>query len=315
MKKNTSATKKKLSWWKISLIVITCILGIAILGFSTFIFYILGFNDHPSITYDVSTKSASEDITVMNFNVRCVAPQDVGDKSWFVRAPLVMKQISQTEPDIICFQEVTQIHQGYLDNALQGYGSVYKYRNKGYAESTPIYYSSAKFKLIDSGGFWLSETPDKQSKGWGAANYRVCVYAILEQLSNGERLVVFNTHLDHESELARINGIQLVLEKIAEFGNYPSMLIGDMNSYAGSTTYKSATESFVDSRTVAEQTMDSFTFNDWGEDKSLEAYGAIDFCFLSKSDFNVSEYSVLNQKVDGKYASDHFALKIVMSLA
>ena len=45
------------------------------------------------------------------------------------------------------------------------------------------------------------------SKDWGAAHYRICSYVILKDNTTGKEFVVFNTHLDHESEEARINGI------------------------------------------------------------------------------------------------------------
>lgn len=53
---------------------------------------------------------------------------------------------------------------------------------------------------------------------------------------------MFNTHLDHISDEARINGIRVVLDKIAQFGGKPSIIMGDFNAKENSETYKMATE-------------------------------------------------------------------------
>lgn len=297
---------------KIAIISIASVIAFVGLGFGSFGLYIVDFNAHPSVTFDISYKTQTPDITAMNFNVRCLAFEDLGDKTWFNRAPLIITQIAQNDPDIICFQEVTHIHEGYLNKALKGYGKVTKYRQNGLlAESTPIYYNLNKFDLVDSGGFWLSKTPEKMSKDWGS-RYRVCAYAILEQKSDKRRFVVFNTHLDDKSEEARIKGIELVISKIKEFGNMPAMLFGDMNDAYGSPTYIAAAEAFDDSREIASTTEPNRnTYHAYGK---KETNSAIDYCFLSKDCFDVSLYHVIAEKVYGKYASDHYAVKVVLRL-
>lgn len=298
---------------KIALISVASVILLIGLGLLSFVFYILDFNAHPKATFDISYAKVTDDITVMNFNVRCISPEDLGEKTWFERAPRVIAQIAENEPDIICFQEVTHVHQGFLKNALKGYGYTIKYRGVGaLSEATPIYYNLKKFELVSDGGFWLSPTPNKMSKGWGAAMKRVCSYVVLRQKSDGKEFAVFNTHLDHVSELARVNGIKLVLDKIKELGDLPSMLLGDMNALYGSDTYNAAIESFDDSREVAKTTEENRnTFHNYGK-KSGDS--AIDYCFLLKDKFDVDFYHVLAEKVNGEFASDHYALKIILKL-
>ena len=76
--------------------------------------------------------------------------------------------------------------------------------------------------------------------------------------------MVFNTHLDHVSDEARINGIAVVLDKIQQFGGYPSMIMGDFNATEDSETYKSATENFDDVKYLTENTMTGATYQNWG---------------------------------------------------
>lgn len=298
---------------KITLITVASILIAAALAVAIFAIYTAVFNKHPKATYDVSTKQDDGYVTVMNFNVRCLSPEDLGEKTWFKRAERVIKQIASVQPDIICFQEVTPFHEKYFENALKGYQKVIMYRTGGpFGEATPIYFNEAKFELQDSESFWLSETPEKKSKGWGAANYRVCSCAVLKEKTSQKVFAVFNTHLDHKSEAARINGIQLVLDKIEERGDLPAMLLGDMNSSPDSQTYEKATASFDDSRVVAE--LSEPNRSTWQKYGKVEENYAIDYCFVSPGKFDVHSYHVLAEQVDGQYASDHYALVIKLNL-
>ena len=146
----------------------------------------------------------SESIRVMSANLRCFNPQDIGKKSWFYRADLILKNIEAEAPSIIGFQEATKWQYAYLCKSLPGYDSVITYRdNSPFSEGCPIFYDTERYALQDKGSFWLSETPDVMSKDWDSKCYRVCSYVILEEKASGRQFVVFNTHLDHVSEIGR----------------------------------------------------------------------------------------------------------------
>ena len=86
---------------------------------------------------------------------------------------------------------------------LQGYDSVITFRDEStFSEGCPVFYRTDLYDLIDKGSFWLSETPEKMSKDWDSACYRICSYVILKEKQTGLEFVVFNTHLDHVSEEA-----------------------------------------------------------------------------------------------------------------
>ena len=112
---------------------------------------------------------------------------------------------------------------------------------------------------------------------------------------------------------ARINGIQLVLDKIKEYGDMPAMLLGDMNSFPDSETYKKATASFEDSRVIAKDG-DKENRSTWQKYGKVEEGMAIDYCFVSPGDFDVNYYHVLAEQVNGGFASDHYALVIKLNL-
>ncbi len=261
------------------------------------------------VSFDISEKAQEDSICIMSSNVRTWSPLDMGKKSWFYRADLLIKNIEGEKPDILCFQEVTKMHYDYLNESLKGYDNVIQYRDKSpFSEGCPVYYNVSRFELKDKGSFWLSETPEVMSKDWNSACYRICSYVILTDKASGKDLVVFNTHLDHISDEARINGIAVVLDKIKQFGGLPSIITGDFNAEEDSETYKSATENFLDAKYQLENPMKGATYQGFGKELDREN---IDYFMISKTGIGVKDYKILDKTYDGVYPSDHFP--IVMS--
>ncbi len=257
-------------------------------------------------SFDISAQEQNDGICIMSSNVRTWSPLDMGKKSWFYRADLLIKNIEGEKPDILCFQEVTKMHYNYLNESLKGYDNVICYRDKSkFSEGCPVYYNVKRFDLKDKGSFWLSETPEVMSKDWNSACYRVCSYVILTDKESGRDLVVFNTHLDHISDEARINGIAVVLDKIKQFGGLPSIITGDFNAEEDSETYKSATQNFLDAKYQLDNPMTGATYQGFG--KALDREN-IDYFMISKTGIKVKDYKILDKTYDGVYPSDHFPI-------
>ena len=251
---------------------------------------------------------SGEEITIMSTNVRFYNPLDLFKKSWFYRADLIAQDIETVSPDIIGFQEATFLHYNYLSNIMEGYDSVMAYRDDFVlSEGCPIFWRTDRFEMLDSGSFWLSETPEVMSKDWGSSHYRIAVYVILRDKNTDKEFAVFNTHLDHVSDEARINGIKVVLDKISEFGDLPSYLMGDMNATDDTETILSTKDSFDDAKKISPVTEDTRTFHGWGDPEENER---IDYILISKGDAQVFEYHVLNNLHDGVYSSDHSSIYI-----
>ena len=259
----------------------------------------------------IGDKEQTREITAVSANVRCFSPTDLFRRSWFYRAPLQMKTLTEAQPDIIGFQEVTWLHLNYLRERLKGYEYVLCYRDGSpMSEGCPIFYSGTRFTAVDKGSFWLSETPEVSSKSWGAAFPRICTYVILEQ-NDGKRLAVFNTHLDHVSQEARINGIRLVLEKLREYGDLPCVLMGDLNTGEATPTYEAATALFDDAKYRAPETDSGATYQNWGAALNREN---IDYFMISKQGISPLKYKVLRNTYDGVYPSDHFPILLRFTL-
>ncbi len=252
--------------------------------------------------------NAGEEITIMSTNVRFYNPLDFLKKSWFYRADLIAEDVERVSPDIVGFQEATFLHYDYLKSTLSGYDSEMAYRDDFIlSEGCPIFWRTDRFEKIDSGSFWLSETPEVMSKDWGSSHYRICVYVILRDKTTNKEFAVFNTHLDNVSDEARINGIKVVLDKISEFGDLPSFLFGDMNATDDSETILSTRDSFDDAKVISPITEDTRTFHGWGDPTEQDR---IDYILISKGDAEVYEYHVLDNCYDGVYSSDHSSIYI-----
>ena len=301
--------KKTIKWICLSIVALILVAGIAV-GAEVFWYY-------PHLVQNkrelVAAEQSVDEIRVMSCNLRCITPLDPGKKSWFYRADLIVNNIEKENPGIIGFQEATKLQYKYMCDTLTGYDSVIEFRDKSIiSEGCPIFYRTDLYELIDKGSFWLSETPEVMSKDWDAACYRICSYVILKEKASGKEFVVFNTHLDHVSDEARINGIAVVLDKIEQFGSLPSMIMGDFNAAEGSQTYESATESFLDAKYQTENTMESCTYEGYGASLGGKA---IDHLMISKTGLEVKSYKVVTDTYDGVYPSDHFQLSVVLTLS
>jgi endonuclease/exonuclease/phosphatase family metal-dependent hydrolase len=294
---------------KIFLGIMSLLLALILLALCVFFWYYPHYAIHKK---ELAVQPAGESVTLMSYNLRCLTPLDLGQKSWYYRADLIAADIDEYAPGIIGFQEATRWQYGYFVDVLTGYDSVIEYRDSSViAEGCPIFYNTELYSLVDKGSFWLSETPEVMSKDWGAAHYRICSYVILTEKTSGKNFVVFNTHLDHVSDEARIKGIGVVLDKIAQFGGMPAVIMGDLNARETSETYKSVTEHFLDAQYVAEDTMQSHTYQNWGNPDSFKR---LDYFMVSKSGLTVDRYWVLSGQRNGTYTSDHCSILCTLTL-
>lgn len=295
---------------KVFLIASACLLALVVVALIVLGWYYPHYKSNKE-TVNINIDNA-EQIKMMSYNLRCISPDDLGKKSWFYRADLIIDDIQEQAPGIIGFQESTKWHYNYLVDSLPEYDSIITYRdNSPVAEGCPIFYNTNLYSLVDKGAFWLSETPDEMSKSWGAQFNRVCSYVILTDNASGKDFVVFNTHLSHVSDEARINGMKVVLDKIAQFGSLPSVIMGDFNAQEGSKTYINVTENFLDARYAASITTDAHTYNGWGKS---ELFKRIDYFMISKTGFIVNSYNVLSGNHDGAYSSDHCPIVLEVEL-
>lgn len=245
-------------------------------------------------------------IRIMSFNIRC---SDVRGVTWQERRPLVSEQIRQLHPDSVGLQEAHEEWMDYLKEALkEEYASVGVGREDGKSEGehSAIFYLKNKYDLVAHGDFWLSETPEKPSKGWDAACMRVCTWARLKKREDDSEYVHINTHFDHVGRKAQQNSVSLIHNKAAEFSNLPVVFTADLNIPEGGKIYEEMVSSQLkDAKFLAPDTMTHLTFH--GGRKRPPVKLVIDYVLVN-SLVKPTVYRVLTDGINGKMVSDHYPI-------
>lgn len=258
-------------------------------------------------------KMIAQHIKAMTYNIRLNVDSD-GINSWVNRKDYFLSQIQFYEPDVLGLQEVTPGQLTEVAAFLKDYTFVGKGRDENnQGESSNIFFKKDRFNIKDSGTFWLSETPDKVSKGWDAAINRVCTYVLLQDKTKKKLFWVFNTHLDHMGEMARTKGILLIMQKMKMLNktNLPVIFMGDFNSEPGTERIKALKNEMLDTRDISIQKPfgPDGTFNGFKHNEAVTKL--IDYIFISKnSPFVVQKYAVLSDSKDLKYPSDHLPVYV-----
>jgi endonuclease/exonuclease/phosphatase family metal-dependent hydrolase len=250
------------------------------------------------------------ELKVMTFNIRFDTPKD-GPNQWLYRRDAAAQIIKNEAPDIVGTQEVVFNQLKDLQSRLNDYDVIGVGRTDGKekGEFSAVFYRKEKFKAIDSGTFWLSETPDIPSKGWDAQLERIATWAILEDKKSGKQIFAINTHLDHKGKTAQLEGSKLILEKIQSLRRgLPVVLTGDFNITPADEVYKflvnpSNPYPLVHTRDAAEtKSGPEGTYHNFG---ALRLQRALIDYIMTDPSVQVLEYRVLPDKLNDIYLSDH----------
>lgn len=185
----------------------------------------------------VAGATATRELTVMTFNVRYGTADD-GEDRWEKRRGLFMDVIRQNNPDVIGLQEALRFQIDEIRKEFPAYAEVGVGRDDGKTkgEYSAILYRTPRLTLAgdsaaDSGTFWFSDTPENvASKTWGNGITRICSWAVLREV-NGKEFVVYNLHLDHQSEPSRRKSVELLASRIEKRPvRVPVIVTGDFNT-------------------------------------------------------------------------------------
>lgn len=250
---------------------------------------------------------------MMTYNIRLDVESD-GENAWSKRKDYFTSQIQFYSPDIFGVQEALPNQVTYIASALPNYNKFGIGREEeGKGEASAIYYKKDRFQVHETNTFWLSETPNKVSRGWDAACNRVCTYGLFKDLKTKKIFWVFNLHLDHIGEEARVKGVQLVLSKMKEINtkNYPAFLMGDFNSEPETKQIGEIKKVMDDTKDVSkEKPFGPYgTFNGFKHNEPVTLL--LDYIFISKnSGLTIQKHAVLSDSKDLKYPSDHLPVLI-----
>jgi endonuclease/exonuclease/phosphatase family metal-dependent hydrolase len=259
-----------------------------------------------------SCKSTQLELNVMTFNIRLDTSSD-SLNGWMYRKDVAARIIKNQDADIVGTQEVFINQLNDLKSRLPEYGSLGVARTDGKekGEFSAILYKKDRFKVIDSGTFWLSETPEVPGvKGWDAACERIATWGILEDIKSGKQFFAMNTHLDHIGKIAQSEGVNLILDRIGKLNKGLSVILtGDFNirpdnPAIGRVIDKSNPNHLVHTKEVAEtQSGLQGTYHAYGRIPE-ERRSFIDYIFVNEST-KVFSHNVIPEKLDEVYISDH----------
>ncbi|HJD75877.1 endonuclease/exonuclease/phosphatase family metal-dependent hydrolase [Bacteroides reticulotermitis] len=235
--------------------------------------------------------------SVASYNLRNANRSDsIQGDGWGQRCPVIAQMVQYHDFDIFGTQECFAHQLQDLKKALPGYDYIGVGRDDGKqkGEHAAIFYRTDKFDIIEKGDFWLSETPDKPSKGWDAVLPRICSWGHFKCKDTGFEFLFFNLHMDHIGTKARVESAFLVQQKMKEFGTkLPAILTGDFNVDQTHSSYEALVaqgvlcDSYVtsDFRFALNGTFNGFDPNSFTDSR-------IDHIFVSPS-FHVKKYGVL----------------------
>jgi endonuclease/exonuclease/phosphatase family metal-dependent hydrolase len=258
-----------------------------------------------SMTYSAFAQKTTP-INVATYNIRYNNPKD-GVNAWPNRKENVKSLVRYHEFDIFGTQE------GLIDqlndlSEMKEFARIGKGRDDGKeaGEHSAIFYKKDRFKILQSGDFWLSETPDKPGKGWDATCCnRICSWAKFKDQTTNKEFYFFSVHFDHQGVEARRQSGKLMVQKIKEIAkDAPAICVGDLNSTPDTEQVQTIQTLLNDSYKVT--AMPPYgpvgTFNSFKFDAPMD--NRIDYIFVSKN-IDVLKYAVLTDAKEQRYPSDH----------
>lgn len=263
-----------------------------------------------TVTSETVYKMSKLQISVLTYNI-------LYNLSESRNADHVLQSLQEQNTDVFGLNEVTDT---WISRLTSKFNSSYtcvkgKIRsNDKSAEYCPIFFKTNKFELVESGTKWLSDTPDIMSKYKESHVYRIMSYVILKDKATGVSFMYINAHLEnneegYDSKAAREKQSKVVKSFADQYANLPIIIGGDMNttSLIQISPLLSNTR-FVNAPTIAKEKNESGTWV--GKSFSDITDTVFDYIFVSNDSIAVSKYEAVDNKIDGKYPSDHIPVRI-----
>jgi endonuclease/exonuclease/phosphatase family metal-dependent hydrolase len=259
-----------------------------------------------------SSNTPTVELCVATYNVRYASA--TGANAWPQRRPLVNEVIRQMNPDLLGTQE--GVHQQLQDIAsdLPDYRWIGVGRDGGLrGEFMAIFYRHARLQPLSTNHFWLSDTPEVAgSATWGNRNRRMVTAVRFLDRPTGVEFDFYNTHFDHEVQVAREKSAELVRSRVATLSsNVPAILVGDFNADGGrNKAHQLLTEDgfFQDAWIKTAQRVGEgvSTFNSF---KSVSTNGPRIDWILTRGPIEAKRVETVLLQPEGQWASDHFPVK------
>lgn len=256
-----------------------------------------------------SAAGTQPSLRVMSFNVRLM-PGDDGENRWEMRRDLLVDTVRRADPDVFGTQELFKGQGDYIVAGLPQYAWFGRGRRGDDGdEHMGVFYRKDRLRVVESGDFWLSDTPEVAgSNSWGHPFPRMATWALFERIADGRRFYFFNTHLPYRDEdgEARTRGAALIAQRLTALpAGVPVVLTGDFNDVPGSGAYKALAANLQDAWTTApRRSGPEATFHDFTgtADKRID--------WVWSKGLQPRRVRTVTDHRNGRYPSDHFPVLV-----
>lgn len=251
----------------------------------------------------------AQTLRVVSLNVRLPLASD-GPHRWELRRDLMVRVIREQRPDVMGTQELYARQGDYIVGRLPAYAWFGEGRHGGRGdEHMGVFYRRDRLRLLASGDFWLSDTPEVPgSITWGHPFPRMVTWARFEDRRNGHIFYFYDTHFpyrEHDTD-ARDRAAREILGRLEKLpADAPVVLTGDFNTDPSSTAHALLTRSLRDARqVVAHPAGPEATFHDFTGIPDRR----IDWVLVRR--FTPVGYLTVTTHEGKRYPSDHFPVAV-----
>ena len=214
---------------------------------------VMNYSDIVIEEYSAQTVPVYNDaeLRLMTYNI-CGVEDDI-----YQRSEIIVNEVYNYMPDILCLQEVTSVAYSCVLNDLYDFYTVTNAMHLGttIVNYTPILYRTDKFTLIESGVEWLNSRYEE-------TNTKSLSWAVFEDKVTNKRFAVINLHgalwtttytlpegktyaeMRSLAEQWRVDNVNQTIEKynelVAKYGDIPGLFAGDYNANSTTDAYKTA---------------------------------------------------------------------------
>ncbi len=256
----------------------------------------------------------AQPLRVMTFNVRLLTGDD-GVNRWDARRDLVAEMLSAEDPDVIGTQELFKRQGDDIVERLPQFVWFGEGRRGGDEdEHMGVFYRKDRLRVLESGNFWLSDTPEVAgSRTWGNLYPRMVTWARFERIADGATFTFYNTHFPYRDsdEPTRVRCAQLIRDRLGELSPRERViLVGDFNTTPESQAHATLGNFLMDAWTAAaERSGPEGTFHGF----TGKPERRIDWILFRGLQTNRAR-TVTTQR-DGRFPSDHFPVLVEFELA
>jgi endonuclease/exonuclease/phosphatase family metal-dependent hydrolase len=261
----------------------------------------------------IGITAQAETLRVMTFNVRYPAKDD-GPNVWENRRDILVRAILEKDPDVMGTQELFHLQGEYIVEQAPAYAWFgISRRGNDQDEHMGVFYKKEKLRAVESGNFWLSETPEVPgSVSWDMSLPRMVTWALFERLDTRTRFYFYNTHFAHrpQDDAARLESARLIAERLRALpGDVPLILSGDFNAPAEEQVYETLLEAQLEDawKNARKRSGPETTLSRWRGNREGRRIDWI----LYRGGPQPLEAEIITYNEENRYPSDHYPVLAV----